>query len=149
MLTDDTVAVKLAVVVPAATVTVAGTVTAELLLARFTAKPPLSAAALSVTVQLSVPAPVMEPLVQFNELNTAGLAATPVPLSPTTSVPFTAASLEIVSAPVAAPIAAGEKLTLRLSVPPAATVIGRLLPPLTENDCPAKPICETLTAADP
>jgi hypothetical protein len=91
----------------------------------------------------------MEPLAQFNELNSARLPATPVPLSPTTSVPFVAASLEIVSAPVAAPIATGEKLTLRLNVPPAATVIGRLLPPLRENDCPAKLICETLTAADP
>ncbi len=62
VLTEETVAVKLAVVAPAATVTVAGTVTAELLLARLTVNPPLAAAAFSVTVQLSVPAPVMDPL---------------------------------------------------------------------------------------
>src|ERR1039458_114709 len=59
-LTADTVAAKLPVADPAATVTVAGTITAELLLARFTANPPLAAATFSVTVQLSVPAPVIE-----------------------------------------------------------------------------------------
>ena len=75
-LTVETVAVKVAVVAPAATVTLAGTVTAELLLARFTANPPPAAATLSVTVQLSVPAPVIDPLVQFNALSTGR----PVPL---------------------------------------------------------------------
>ena len=61
------VAVKLALVAPAATVTVDGTVTAELLLARLTANPPLGAVALNATVQVSVPAPVMVPLAQLNE----------------------------------------------------------------------------------
>jgi hypothetical protein len=64
------VAVKLAVVDPAATVTEAGTVTAELLLVRLTVKPPLAAAALSVTVQPSVPAPVIELLLQLNPFKT-------------------------------------------------------------------------------
>jgi hypothetical protein len=50
------VAVKGAVVAPAATVTEAGTVTAALLLASVTACPPVGAAALSVTVHASVPA---------------------------------------------------------------------------------------------
>ena len=50
--------------------------TAELLLARLTANPPLAAATFSVTVQLSVPAPVIDPLVQLSPLNTG----TPVPL---------------------------------------------------------------------
>ena len=58
VLTEEIVAVKLAVVEPAATVTEAGTVTDELLLARLTVNPPVAAAAFSVTVQLSVPAPV-------------------------------------------------------------------------------------------
>jgi hypothetical protein len=62
------VAVKLAVVDPAATVTEAGAVTAELLLATLTANPPLGAAAFSVTVQLSVPAAVIDALAQFNPL---------------------------------------------------------------------------------
>ncbi len=64
MLTVETVAVKLADVAPAATVTPAGTVTAELLLARLTAYPPVRAAALSEMLQLSVPAAVIDPLVQ-------------------------------------------------------------------------------------
>ncbi len=67
VLTAETVAEKPAVVAPAATVTAAGTVTAELLLARLTLKPPLGAAALSATVQESVPAPVIDPLAQLNE----------------------------------------------------------------------------------
>jgi len=67
VVTEETVAVKAAVVAPAATVTEAGTVTDELLLARFTVNPPLGAAALSATVQESVPAPVIDPLAQLNE----------------------------------------------------------------------------------
>jgi len=62
VLTEETVAVKVAVVAPAATVTEAGTVTDELLLARLTAKPPVGAAAFRVTVQLSVQAPVIDEL---------------------------------------------------------------------------------------
>jgi hypothetical protein len=69
VLTEETVAMKLAAVAPAATVTVAGTVTAESLLVRLTIKPPLPAAALRVTVQLSVPAPVIDPFVQLSELS--------------------------------------------------------------------------------
>ena len=67
VLTEETVAVKDAVVEPAATVTEAGTVTDELLLARLTLMPPLGAAALSATVQESVPAPVIDPLTQLSE----------------------------------------------------------------------------------
>ena len=68
VLTEETVAAKLALVAPTAMVTEAGTTTALLLLARLTVKPPPAAAAFSVTVQLSVPAPVMEPLLQLNAL---------------------------------------------------------------------------------
>ncbi len=63
VLNVETVATKLAVVAPAATVKPAGTVTAELLLARLTAYPPVRAAALSEMLQLSVPAAVIDPLV--------------------------------------------------------------------------------------
>jgi hypothetical protein len=73
VLTEETVAVKLAVVAPAVTVTLAGTTTAALLLATLTANPPLGAAAFSVTVQLSVPAPVIDPLAQVEALNTGKL----------------------------------------------------------------------------
>jgi hypothetical protein len=102
-LTEETVAVKLAVVAPAATVTEAGTVTALLLLARLTAKPPLAAAAFRVTLQLTVPAPVTEPLVQLSALSTG----TPVPLRPTTvDVPLEEL-LVIVNCPVTGPDAVG------------------------------------------
>jgi hypothetical protein len=85
VLTDETAAVKLAVVEPEATVTVAGTVTALLLLARLTLNPPLGAAALSATVQESVPAPVIDPLAQLNEDRFVAfvvLAAVPIALNP-------------------------------------------------------------------
>ncbi len=85
VLTEVTVAAKVAVVEPAATVTEAGTVTDELLLAKLTANPPLGAAALSATVQESVPAPVIDPLAQLNEDRFVAfvvLAAVPVALSP-------------------------------------------------------------------
>jgi hypothetical protein len=76
VVTPVTVAVKLAAVAPAATVTLAGTVTDVLLLARLTGNPPAGAAAFSVMVQVSVPAPVIDPFAQLNTLTTG----TPVPL---------------------------------------------------------------------
>jgi hypothetical protein len=100
VLTDETVAVKLAVVEPAATVTEAGTVTAELLLARLTVKSLLGAAVLSATVQVSVPAPVIDPLAQLNEdrfVVVVVFAAVPVPLSPITSAPLVGELLVIVT----------------------------------------------------
>jgi hypothetical protein len=54
----ETVALKLALVAPSATVTEAGTVTAALLLARLTVVPPLGAAAVSDTEHGTVPGPV-------------------------------------------------------------------------------------------
>ena len=58
LVTEATVAEKLALFAPEATVTEAGTETAALLLERLTAYPLVAAAALSVTVQLSDPDPV-------------------------------------------------------------------------------------------
>jgi hypothetical protein len=55
---------KLALVAPAGTVTVAGTVTAALLLASFTLAPFLPAAALNVTAHESLPDPVIAELAQ-------------------------------------------------------------------------------------
>lgn len=151
-LTAETLAVKLTAVDPSATVTEAGKLIAALSLVRPTANPPLVAAVLSSTVQMSLAGPVASASTQLNELNAGGLgvaAAVPVPLNPTTSVPFAVASLAIVSAPVAVPAAAGEKLTLKLNVCPAATVMGKSPAPLTVNDCPARVTCETFTVADP
>jgi hypothetical protein len=112
VLTEVTVAVKLPVVDPAATVTEAGTVTAVLLLARLTATPPLAAATFSVTVQLSVPAPVIDPLVQLSPLNTG----TPVPLRLiTVEVPLDELLVRV-NEPLAAPAIVGSNCTVSVAV---------------------------------
>jgi hypothetical protein len=108
------VAAKLALVAPAAISTVPGTLTFALLLVSATARPPLGAAAFSVTVHLSVPAPINDPLVQVNEVNAATLLDTPVPLRSAVIVPLLAALLMIVSCPVAFPVPVGEKVTPNL-----------------------------------
>ena len=112
VLTDATVAVKFALVAPAATVTLAGTVTAALLLVRPTANPPLAAAAFSVNVQLSVPAPVIEPLVQLSALSTG----IPVPLRLTAVEVPEEELLVSVSVPAAAPATVGSNCTVSVAV---------------------------------
>jgi hypothetical protein len=77
--TAETVAEKLALVAPAATVSEAGTVTAALLLARFTVNPPLAAASFRVTVQASVPAPVIDALLQESVESATGTGGAPGP----------------------------------------------------------------------
>ena len=114
VLTGETVAVNVALFAPAATVTEAGTETEDLLLASLTLNPPLGAAALSATVQESVPAPVIDPLAQLNTPRFVVFVApveVPVPLSPIAIVPSAGELLVIVTWPDAAPFAAGEKLT--------------------------------------
>ena len=112
VLTEETVAVKVALLAPAATVTVAGTATDELLLARLTAKPPVGAAAFRVTVQLSVPDPVNDPLVQLSALN----IGTPMPLRLTmVEVPLEEL-LVMVSEPEAAPAVVGSNCTVSVAV---------------------------------
>jgi len=56
----ETVALNAALVAPAGTVTDAGTETELLLLARLTTSPPARAGELRLTVQASVPDPVIE-----------------------------------------------------------------------------------------
>ena len=87
VVTDDTVAVNPALLALAGTTTVAGTVTAPLLLVRPTLRPPLPAAAVSVTVQASLPDPVIDALLQDNALSAAGTAV-PVPVRLITAVPL-------------------------------------------------------------
>ena len=112
VVTEETVAVKAAVVEPAATVTEAGTVTDELLLARFTVNPPVAAATFSVTVQLSVPDPVNDPLVQLSPLSTG----TPVPLRLTPVEVPPEELLVRVSDPEMAPAVVGSNCTVRVAV---------------------------------
>ncbi len=110
-LTEETVAVKLAALAPAGTITAAGTVTALLLLARLTAMPPESAPEFSVIVQMSVPAPVIEPLAQVRPLNTV----TPVPLRLTVEVVPAEELLLMVNVPATAPGAAGANCTVNVA----------------------------------
>lgn len=85
-LTAATDAVNAALVAFAATVTDAGTVTAVSLLARLTLSPPEDGAAVSVTVQASDPAPVMEEVLQETLLTV--VVATPAALMFTTTLPW-------------------------------------------------------------
>jgi hypothetical protein len=61
--------VNLTLVLFFVTFTVAGTVTAGLLLDRLTTTPPVGASEVSVTVQESVPEPVMDAALQESALN--------------------------------------------------------------------------------
>ena len=143
MLTAVTVAVKVALVAPAGTVAVAGTVTAALSLARFTTTA-LGVAALKVTSQLSGPDPVKALLAHVRALRTGAGTADPVPLKLICKGPL-AASLTTVICPVAAPVAAGSNATLKAKVLCGLTASGRLLIPLAENDCPATVTWEMFT----
>jgi hypothetical protein len=134
VVTEDTVAVNPALVAFAATVSVGGTVTAELLLDRFTASPPLGAAAVSVTVQASVPDPVMDPLLQESPLRVLG-AAVPVPLKPITAVAPDEELLVTVNCPFATPVEVGLKVTFRVRAWPGFKVTGNVAPE-TANPAP-------------
>ena len=97
--TEETVAVKAALVALAGTVTEDGTTTEVLLLERATLRPLLPAGAFSITVQASVPAPVKDPVTQESALNVPA-AATPEPLILTTAVGLVEELLVMVSTPV-------------------------------------------------
>jgi hypothetical protein len=112
VLTAVTVAGNAALVAPAVTITAPGTVTAALLLPRLTENPPAVAAAFKVTVQLSVPAPVIEPFEQVSPVNTG----IPVPLRLTTVDIPVDELLVSVSVPLAAPAAVGSNCTVRATV---------------------------------
>jgi hypothetical protein len=83
-----------------------------LLLARLTANLPLAAAAFSVTVHKSVPALVIDPLLQLNPVSTG----TPVPPRLTAVEVPVEELLVRVSAPVAAPAAVGSNCTVNVAV---------------------------------
>jgi hypothetical protein len=131
VVTDDTVAVNPALVAFAATVTEAGTVTAALLLARLTVKPPVPAAALSVTVQLSLPAPVIDALLQERALNTPA-PAVPVPVRLITAVALVDELLWIVTCPVAAPVVVGSNCTCSVTDWVGFKVTGNVAPDIVK-----------------
>lgn len=142
--TVATVAAKLALVAPAATVAAAGTVTAVLLLARFTAKPPVAAAVFKVTVQVSVPAPVIDPLEQTSPLS-FGVAA---PFNLIASFFPEAALLDTVIWPLVAPATVGLNPTVNVAVCPGIKVIGKLAPEI-ENPVPVIERESTVSGAVP
>lgn len=111
-------------VAPEATITEPGTVTAELLLARLTANPPLAAATFSVTVQLSVPAAAIDALVQVKPLKTGTLL--PVRLI-TVEVPLEELLVKV-SEPVSAPAAVGSNCTVSVAVEFGLRVSGKVAP---------------------
>ena len=145
VLTAEAVAVNAALVAPAATVTEPGTVTAELLLASDTASPPLGAAAVSVTLHASEPAPVSEPLLQLTALSAAG--ATAVPLRLIVAVPA-AELLLTVTVPVLLPAAVGSYDTFSTALCPGLSVTGAVNPD-AENPVPLTPIALIVSAAVP
>lgn len=134
VVTGETVAVKSTLFAPAGMVTEGGTATALLLLARLTPRPLLPAAAFIVTVQISVPAPVIELLVQVSALSTG----TPVPVRSTVVDDPGNALAAMVNSPVAVPVAAGLNRMVSVMLLFAPTVIGKLLWPLREKDWPLK-----------
>jgi hypothetical protein len=77
--TAETFATKLALAVPEGKETKTGRLTAALLLARSTTMPPLGAEALNVTVQVSVPDPIIDELAQFSPVNEAVEETDPLP----------------------------------------------------------------------
>jgi hypothetical protein len=83
-----TVAAKLAFLEPEGTATVAGTVTVPLLLARLTVIPPVGAAALNVTVQGSVPAPIIEEFAQLTPDSADDDEVEPLPCNLTAPATF-------------------------------------------------------------
>ena len=131
MLTDATVAVNDAADAPDAIDTVAGTVTALLLLAMATLIPPDGAAALTDTEHAVDPAPVNVLVLQESPL-TVDVTEVPVPLRLTTGVD---AALEIANCPVTGFVVVGLNRTVSAMDCPALSVRGKL-PPETVKPIP-------------
>jgi hypothetical protein len=145
VVTGETLALKVALLAPDGTVTDAGTATALSLLARATFRPPLAAVAFSVTVQVSLDAPVTDPFTQFSPVS----IGTPMPLRATEAELAFDALLATVNWPVADPDPVGSNLIVTVALAFAPTLIGTLLPPLIEKGCPVRFNAEISTAADP
>lgn len=146
VVTAATVAVNPVEVAPAGTVTDAGTVTALLLLVRFTISPPGPAAAVSITVQAPLPAPVNELVAQLRALSAPG-AALPVPLRLIAAKPGEALLL-ILRTPLAAPATAGWKTTVRTADRLGFSVNGKAAPD-TLNPAPLIAAELMINGADP
>jgi hypothetical protein len=143
--TDDTVAVKIALVAFAGTVTDAGTITAESLLARLTAIPPAGAASVRLTVQASDPEPVIEALV--HETVPTVSVATPAAVMLTTMLPCDEL-LVIVSTPVNELTWGDVNCKVSVAVCPGLRVAGTVIPAALKSE-PATERLEIVTGAVP
>jgi hypothetical protein len=144
-LTAVVVAVKLTEVLFEGTVTMLGKATAALLLERLTTNPPVGAAAFKVRLQLSVSAPE-----RTFELQASALSpGVPVPLRFAIVVGSGARLLVIIRGSVALPDAVGVNCSLRVTLPLAGRVIGKVAPPTIEKSPPLAPMSSTLTAETP
>lgn len=141
VLTAEAVAVNEALVDPPATVTEEGTETALLLLARETVSPELLAADVSVTVHVSVAAPVMELLLQLRPLRLPLFFNFPWPVRCIFLGPPCLLLVVKVSVPLAVPVEVGEKATPIDEDWLGASVKGRLVWPDR-----LKPVPETATS---
>ena len=125
--TADTVAEKVALLAPAGTTTDAGRVTALLLSDRAMLKPPVGADPVSVTVHVTLPAPVTLAFWHESALRD-GVTVVPVPLRLTAAVGFVDELLVMVSCPVAEPAAVGLNCTVSATDWPALRVTGNVAP---------------------
>lgn len=107
----ETAAEKVALVAPAGTVIEEGTVTAELLLDKFTFVPPVGAAELSDTEQASVPDPMVA-YVHVRLLTVGVLVNVPVPIRPILLIASLDELVVTVNWPEADPEPVGLKFTL-------------------------------------
>jgi hypothetical protein len=98
---EDTVAIKLEVVALPATVTDVGTVTVLLSLERLTTIPPAGAAPLSVTVHVTVPAPIIVALLQVREFRATSVEDVPLPWSRTFAIVIAESLVMTLNWPVA------------------------------------------------
>jgi len=132
--TLDTVAAKPALVAPEGTDTEGGTVTAPLLLSRLTVKPALGAGAVNVTLQESVPAPIIDEFAQLKPDKEAVVEAEPLPCNFTEPPTFTFVLVIAftLSCPVESVADPGSYRTCTVMLPPAARVAGRV-PAVTVN----------------
>jgi hypothetical protein len=122
--TDESVALKAALLAPAGIAIEAGKLAAALLLDKVTACPPVAAEAFRATVQEVVAGPTTE-LLAHERVLTAGTPA-PVRLIAVDELPEEL--LEMVSVPAAEPAMAGLKPTVSAVDWPGFSVIGKVTP---------------------
>jgi hypothetical protein len=145
--TAETAAAKPAETALAATVTDAGRVTADELLASATATPPVGATELRVTMQVSVPDPVNAEFAHEIALKVLETPATPAALMLTTIFPLDEL-LAIVSTPVKVLTCGETNWSVKLAVWPGFRVNGKVIPE-AENSDPTTERLEIVTGALP